>query len=113
MKWLWSALALVAGLGSRRRAPSTVERPRLVPRQAPSPRAELVVVALLVLATLAAAAFIAVYALDRLSAQTQLLGLALGLAFAFLAAAAVVVSRALVPVEEHSEPYPEPGHPSE
>jgi quinol---cytochrome c reductase iron-sulfur subunit len=110
MKWLWSALALLAGLGRPRRAPSAVERPRLVPRQEPSPRSELVVVALLLLATLAAAGFIAVYALDRLSAQTQLLGLALGLAFAFLAAAAVVASRTLVPVEERSEPYPEPEH---
>jgi ubiquinol-cytochrome c reductase iron-sulfur subunit len=112
MRWLWAALALLLGRG--RRAPAqAVERPRLVPRQEPSRRGENVVLALLGLASLAALAFVVVFALDRLPAQTQLLGLALGLAFAFLAAAAAVASRLLVPVEEISEPYPEQGHPEE
>ncbi|HEY3183715.1 MAG TPA: ubiquinol-cytochrome c reductase iron-sulfur subunit [Gaiellaceae bacterium] len=113
MKWLWSALALLLGRGRRPAAPAAVERPRIVPRQPPSPRGENWVLLLLVLATVAAGAFIAVYAIDRLPAQTQLLGLALGLAFAFLAAAAAVASRFVVPVEEVSEPYPEPEHPAE
>jgi ubiquinol-cytochrome c reductase iron-sulfur subunit len=86
---------------------------RLVPRQEPSPRGENAVLVLLALATVAAAAFIAVYALDRLPAQTQLLGLTIGLAFAFLAGACVVGARHVVPVEERSEPYPEPEHPAE
>jgi ubiquinol-cytochrome c reductase iron-sulfur subunit len=112
VKWLWSALALLLGLG-RRRAPTDGVRPRIVERQEPSPRGERWTIALLVLATLASAAFIVVYALDRLPAQTQLLGIALGLAFAFLAAAAAVASRTLVPVEEISEPYPAREHPED
>jgi ubiquinol-cytochrome c reductase iron-sulfur subunit len=74
-------------------------------------RAELVVLALLLGATLAAAGFIAAYAVDSLPAQTQLMGLALGLAFACLAAASVVTGKALVPQEEHAEDYPEPPEP--
>jgi ubiquinol-cytochrome c reductase iron-sulfur subunit len=114
VRWLWSALALLLGRGRRPdHAPAAVERPRLVQRQAPSRRGETAVVVLLALATLSAAAFIVVYALDRLPAQTQLLGLTIGLAFAFLAAAAVVTSRLLVPVEEISEPYPSLEHPDD
>jgi ubiquinol-cytochrome c reductase iron-sulfur subunit len=109
VRWLWSALALLLGRGQREPvAPSAVERPRIVPREEPSPRAELAVLALLGLATVAAAAFIVVYVLDRLPSQTQLLGVTLGLAFAFLSAALVVIARRLVPVEEISEPYPDP-----
>ena len=114
MKWLWSAVALLLGRGRREAvAPSAVERPRIVPRQEPSPGAELAVLALLALASLAATGFIVVYVVDRLPAQTQLLGLTLGLAFAFLSAALLVTARRLVPVEEISEPYPEPEHSAE
>jgi ubiquinol-cytochrome c reductase iron-sulfur subunit len=49
-----------------------------------------------------------VYVLDRVPHQTQFLGLALGLAFAFLAAASIVFAHFLVPNEEHAEPYSEP-----
>jgi ubiquinol-cytochrome c reductase iron-sulfur subunit len=112
LTWLWSALALLIGRGRRSSAPAVVERPRMIPEQEPSPRGERLVLLLLVLATLAAAGFIAVYAVDRVPAQTQLLGISLGLAFAFAAAAAAVASRAVVPVEEISEPYPEPGDPA-
>jgi ubiquinol-cytochrome c reductase iron-sulfur subunit len=76
-----------------------------------SRRAELVVLALLLAATLAAVGFIAAYAIDSLPAQTQLMGVALALAFAFLAAASVVTAKALVPQEEHAEDYPEPPEP--
>jgi len=116
VRWLWSALALLLARGrpsGRARAPAAVERPRLIPVQEPSPRAETAVVLLLFSAALAAVAFVVVYALDRLPAQTQLLGLALGLAFAFLAAAFVVAARHVVPVEEISEPYPPVEHPAE
>src|SRR5437762_13784345 len=111
MKWLWSALALLLGLG--RRAPAAAEKQRLVPRQEPSRRGENAVLVLLLLATICSVSFIAVYALDRLHAQTQLLGLTLGLALLFLAGAAIVASRWLVPVEEISEPYPQPEHEAE
>ena len=115
MKWVWSVLALVLGFGKRKAedAPATVERQRIVLPAPPSRRAENVVLVLLVLATLAAAGFIVAYALDALPAQTQLMGIALGLAFAFLAAAFVVASRFLVPVEEISEPYVPEEHPEE
>jgi ubiquinol-cytochrome c reductase iron-sulfur subunit len=86
-------------------------RPRTIPEQPPAPRAELWAVALLLLAGLFAVAFVAVYAVDRLRPhQTQLLGLLLGLAFAALAAASLVIGKWLVPEEEISEPYPEPGN---
>jgi ubiquinol-cytochrome c reductase iron-sulfur subunit len=74
----------------------------------PNPGSELAVLVLLGLASAAAIAFVVVYALDPLSHQTQLLGLAIGLAFAFLAAAVVVFGHRLVPYEERGEPYPEP-----
>jgi ubiquinol-cytochrome c reductase iron-sulfur subunit len=48
-----------------------------------------------------------VYALDRLSHQTQWLGLAIGSAFALLALACTVIAHRLVVTEEISEPYPE------
>jgi ubiquinol-cytochrome c reductase iron-sulfur subunit len=54
-----------------------------------------------------------IYALDRLSHQTQWLGLALGGALAFLAAGCVVIARRLVPDEEEAHPYPETEHPGE
>jgi ubiquinol-cytochrome c reductase iron-sulfur subunit len=111
--WLWAAIALLLSLGRRRAAPAAVERPRIIPPQPPSRRGENWVLLLLVLAALASAAFVAAYAIDRLPAQTQLLGVALGLALAFLSAASVVASRWVAPVEEISEPYPEPEHPAE
>jgi len=46
------------------------------------------------------------YALDNVEHQTQYFGLALGLAFVFLAAACVVVARRLVVTEELVEDYP-------
>ena len=114
MRWLWALLALLLGRGRRRPvAPAAVDRPRLVPLQEPSRRGENAVLVLLGLASLSAIGFIVVYAVDRIPAQTQLLGLGLGLAFAFLGAASVVASRWLVPVEETSEPYSEPEHVAE
>jgi ubiquinol-cytochrome c reductase iron-sulfur subunit len=65
-------------------------------------RSELAVVVLLGLTTIAAVGFIAEYALG---ANTQLLGIAIGGAFAFLAVAAVIVGKRLVDDEPRSEPY--------
>jgi ubiquinol-cytochrome c reductase iron-sulfur subunit len=58
---------------------------------------------------LCAAAFVAVYALDSIPDQTQLLGLALGGAFACVAAALLVAGRRLVATEDGESEY---GHPS-
>jgi ubiquinol-cytochrome c reductase iron-sulfur subunit len=89
--------------------------PRQLPEQPPAEeRAELWVVALLLAAAALASAFVAVYAVDRLRPhQTQLLGLLIGLAFAALAAAALVLGKRLIPNEELSEPYPEVEHETE
>jgi len=84
------------------------DRERIVPAGPPAPRAELVVAALLLLAALSAAAFIAVYAIDRIPDQTQFLGLSLGLAFAFIAAALIVTGRNLVVTEELDGEYADP-----
>ena len=108
MRWLWAAIVLL--LGRARRTRRAIERRRIVADAPPCPRAELLVLLLFACATACAAAFVAVYALDRLPHQTQLLGLALGLALAFLAAAAIVIGKRLVPQEELAEPYPAEEH---
>jgi ubiquinol-cytochrome c reductase iron-sulfur subunit len=88
--------------------PSREDEERIVPAAPPDPRAERWVLALFGLATLSAVGFIVVYALDRLSHQTQWLGLTLGLALTFLAAACTVIARRLVVTEELAEDYPQP-----
>jgi ubiquinol-cytochrome c reductase iron-sulfur subunit len=111
--WRWLVAAVVLVLSRGRSHPRAPRRERIVPPAGSSPRAELAVLGLLAAATLCAAAFVAVYALDRLPRQTQLLGLSLGLAFAFLAAACIVAARRLVVTEELEEDYPLPAHPEE
>jgi ubiquinol-cytochrome c reductase iron-sulfur subunit len=76
------------------------------------PRAELAVIALLLAAALAGAAFVAVYAIDSIPSQTQYLGLALGIALICLAAALLVTAKHLVVTEELEEEYPA-SHPEE
>jgi len=111
-RWLVAAIVLL--LGHRRRRPRVQSGERIVPPAgAASPRAELAVVGLLLAAALCAAAFIAVYALDRLPRQTQLLGLSLGLASGFLAAACIVTGTRLVVTEELEEDYPPTARPQE
>jgi quinol---cytochrome c reductase iron-sulfur subunit len=106
--WRWILVAFV-WRAARGRDPERDEgRQRIVPDGPPSPRAELVVVALLGLAALSAVAFIAVYAIDRIPDQTQYLGLALGGAFAFLAAALIVAAHHLVVTEELEDEYGRP-----
>jgi ubiquinol-cytochrome c reductase iron-sulfur subunit len=99
--------AVVLLLGKRRPPKAQRTESRIVPAGATDRRAENLVLALLAGATVCAAAFIAVYALDRLSNQTQWLGLALGLSFVLLAAACLVVARRLVVTEENAHPYPD------
>lgn len=66
-------------------------------------RAELLVLALLCLTAAGSIAFVAVY---FVGADTQLLGLTIGLAFAFAAAAAVIAGKAIVPLEIAVEERP-------
>ena len=107
-RWLIAGLVLLLGRGERQRQLPPGEP--VVEAMRPSPGAELVVAGLLGLSALFAIAFIVVYA-D--GANTQLLGLALGLCFATLAVVSVVTAFRLVPSEEAEEPYPEPSHPIE
>jgi ubiquinol-cytochrome c reductase iron-sulfur subunit len=110
MRRLWRLLGLlviwVTGRRRRRREERAQEEQtvELAPR---APRAELAVMGLLLCAAGCAVAFIVFYATDSLPSHTQYLGLALGLCFAFLAAALIVASRRLVPIEEIEEDYPE------
>jgi quinol---cytochrome c reductase iron-sulfur subunit len=76
-------------------------------------RAEAIALALLGLSTVSAVAFVVVYATDSLPAQTQLLGLSLGLSLLALAAALIDVGRELVPDREEVEAYPAGEHPGE
>jgi ubiquinol-cytochrome c reductase iron-sulfur subunit len=69
-------------------------------------RAELGVVALLLLVGFCASGFVVVYAFQRIPDATQYLGLSLGLAFLLLAAACVVIARRLVPDGEQEDDYP-------
>ncbi|MGZ4308492.1 MAG: hypothetical protein ACXVRG_03970, partial [Gaiellaceae bacterium] len=111
--WRWLIATIVLVFSRRRRRPKAPPPQRIVPPGGSNPRAELVVLALLGAATLCAIAFIAIYALDRLPHQTQLLGLALGLALAFIAAACIVTANRLIVTEELEEDYPPPAHPEQ
>lgn len=104
--FLLSGLVLL--VGKRRRAP----RPdaRILPRVPPQPRAENAALVCLVLATVCAAAFPVVYIVDSIPRQTQFLGLSLGLALLFLAAALIIVSQRLIPDEENAHDYPPEEH---
>jgi ubiquinol-cytochrome c reductase iron-sulfur subunit len=107
-RWAIAGLVLLLGRGQRRRQLPPGEP--VVEGAAPAPRAELVVVGLLLLSAAFAVVFVVLYA-GR--ADTQLLGLALGLCFAALAVASVVTAFRLVSSEEIEEPYPERFHPTE
>jgi ubiquinol-cytochrome c reductase iron-sulfur subunit len=111
--FLLAALALLVGRRRKRRL-RPGERERLV--VPPPPRndgAEVLAIALLFAATACGIAFVVVYVLDRLPAHTQLLGLSLGLAFTFLAAALAVTAKRLVVSEELEDDYPVQEHPEE
>jgi ubiquinol-cytochrome c reductase iron-sulfur subunit len=102
-----SALVLLV----TRRGRSQADEGRIVPQQPRSPGAELGVLLLLGLSSLAALGFILVFAFaDSLPDETQLLGALFGLALLLLAAALVVVGLKLVPTEEIAEKYPPHEH---
>jgi ubiquinol-cytochrome c reductase iron-sulfur subunit len=99
--WLIWLLAL---LGIVRRGVPEEEHEQVVEPGDPSPRAELVVIALLLLASLAAAAFVVFYGLGF---STQALGGTLAGALALIAAALILASRTLIVTEELPEEYPQ------
>ena len=109
-RWLVALLVLLLGNLPGRRRP-VVPKERIVATGSPSPRAETVTLVLFLAASAFALAFIVVYALDRLHHQTQLMGLALGLSLACIAAACTVIAHQLVVTEELEEDYPVPAHP--
>lgn len=86
------------------------DRARILPEAPKEPGAELWVIALLLAAALCAGGFIAVFADSAIPHPTQFLGLSIGLAFVFLAAALVVVARRLVVTEELDHEYPPETH---
>jgi ubiquinol-cytochrome c reductase iron-sulfur subunit len=109
-RWLLALGVLRGGRRERRRE----ERDhRTVPPGSPAPRAELVVVGLLLLAALLAAGFVVVYLFPRFPAQHELLGITLGLALAFVAAALIVGGKRLIVSEDLEEDYPAAEHPQE
>jgi len=108
----WAVAAAVLFLGRKPKRPVLEQKP-IVAHGEQEPGAELIVVALFGVSALCAVAFVVFYALDRLPAQTQFLGLALGLALGFLAAALVLIGKRLVVAEELEEPYPVTAHPEE
>ena len=79
----------------------------------PHPGAETAAILLLLLAAVLCAAFVVVYAVDRIPDQTQFLGLALGLALVCFAAALIITGRKLVVTEELVEEYPPQVHAGE
>jgi ubiquinol-cytochrome c reductase iron-sulfur subunit len=112
--FLLAALALLLGRRRRPRRLRPGERERLVvPPPPENEGAELLAIGLLLASAASAIAFVVVYVVDRLPAHTQLLGLSLGLAFTFLAAALAVTAKRLVVSEELEDDYPENEHPDE
>ena len=107
-RFLWRVIAAIVALAAVARPR---RRERIVSEGDPAPRAELAVIVLLCGVAAFAALFVVIYAADW-KHQTQLLGLALGGAFALLAVALIIASKSLVVEEELEEQYPEP-EPSE
>jgi ubiquinol-cytochrome c reductase iron-sulfur subunit len=101
-RWLLAGIVL---LFARRRP-----RPSSESEVATNPRGELLAALFFVLSAVCAGAFIAVYALDRLPSQTQLLGASLGLSLGFLAAAVLTLGKRVLPTEEIEEAYPPVDH---
>jgi quinol---cytochrome c reductase iron-sulfur subunit len=107
---LLSGLVLAASRGRRK---PRKESSRIVPDHGPNPGAETAAILLLFLSGLCGVGFVVVYALDRIPNQTQYLGLCIGGAFVFLAAALIVTALKLVVTEELTEEYPPWQHPHE
>src|SRR5581483_1593975 len=81
---------------------------RITPESPPDRRAETIVIWLLFAAAASSIGFVAVYAVGDVPHRTQFLGLSLGLAFALLSAALILVGKRLVAQEQLEEEYPKP-----
>jgi ubiquinol-cytochrome c reductase iron-sulfur subunit len=103
-RWLFGLFVVALGFARERPA---LRGERIVPAGSPERRAETAVIVLLLLAALAAVGFVVVYAFDSIGDQTQLLGITLGLCFALLAIALILVSKRLVVTEELEQEYHE------
>src|SRR6266542_1066410 len=103
----WLVAGSVLALGRRRRRLRHREPPRVVEPHPPRSGSELVAAGAFVFAAVCAVAFIVVYALDRLPAHIQLLGLCLGLCLASIAVAFYVLAMRVVPEEELEGTYEE------
>jgi len=118
-RFLLAILAVINGLRRRKerleaRDEERHERPdRIVPPGPSSPRAELAVAALLLVAALFAVGFIVVYAVGGDWNRTQLQGITFGGALAFAAIALIAAGKHLVVEEELEEEYHDPEHPEE
>ncbi|HEX4760526.1 MAG TPA: Rieske 2Fe-2S domain-containing protein [Thermoleophilaceae bacterium] len=115
MRRIWRPIValFVLLVGRRRSRREEREQERIIPPGQAARGAELIVAALLLVAALFAVGFIVVYALDRFTGQHELLGIALGLCFAAIAAAFVIAAKRLFVTEQIDEDYPEPGTPDE
>lgn len=100
--WRWLLAGVVLRYSNRR----TVRRDRELPASA---RAETWTAILLFAATLAALAFVAIYAFA--DANTQLLGLSIAVALALIAAALILAASLVIPQETLEEPRPDFAHP--
>jgi ubiquinol-cytochrome c reductase iron-sulfur subunit len=107
LRWLLWLVVLVRSL---RQPPPERSGERLVEPAEPRPRAELIVVGLLVATAAAAALAVVAYGLDW---STQALGGALAAALVLLAVALIVAAKTFIPQEELDEPYPPEAHPDE
>jgi ubiquinol-cytochrome c reductase iron-sulfur subunit len=105
---LLAGLLLLARKRKRRLWPG--QRERVVPPAPGNAGSELLASLLLLAAAASAVAFIVVYVLDRLPAHTQLLGISLGLACLFVAAALIVTAKRLLATEELEDDYPAEEH---
>jgi ubiquinol-cytochrome c reductase iron-sulfur subunit len=111
-RWLVAILTLLFGR-FRRRKLEKAKSERIVPEGEPSTQAEIVVVALLGIATLFAIGFIVSFAeWGTLQLPNEVLGVCLGGACLFIALALTVVAKKLVVTEELEEEYPTE-HPKE
>jgi quinol---cytochrome c reductase iron-sulfur subunit len=113
LRLVWRGLVALVLVLFRRGRPAEPTRPPPDPSRreaAPSRSAENGVIALLAGASVCAASFAILYALDD---DTQLLGLALGLALCLAAAAAIVAGKQVVPQETAVEERPRLEHPED
>jgi ubiquinol-cytochrome c reductase iron-sulfur subunit len=110
-RWLASLVVLMLGRGRRR--PRIGGPERIVQPGFPDRRGERLVVVLFLCAAVCGAAFPVVYAVNAIPRQTQFLGVSLGLCFAFIAAACIVIAKRLVVTEELADQYGIPEHPEE